>query len=159
MSLQSRAIFACGCFGLLFTGLSGRLVQIAVDEGGARVKNLDSAYSGQTTIKARRGEIRDVNNEVLARNEPLKTVIADTSLLYELEEPDRHGVVKVRFDDRDRVAGVLSKSLGLKFDDIRARFEPDKKTGKLNRYRHQRRFPKTRRVHLKWRSLPRRLRL
>lgn len=134
MSLQSRAIFACGCFGLLFTGLSGRLVQIAIDEGGARVKNLDAAYSGQTTIKARRGEIRDVNNEVLARNEPLKTVIADTSLLYELEEPDRHGVVKVRFDDRDRIAGVLAKALGLKFDDVRARFEPDKKTGKLNRY-------------------------
>ncbi len=134
MSLQSRAIFVCGCFGMLFTGLSTRLVQLAVDDSSSRAEKAEKAYSGKATVFARRGEIRDVNGEVLARNEPLKTVIVDASLLYELEAPDRKGAVKVKYDERDRVTGVLANSLGLKFEEIRARFEPDSKTGKFNRY-------------------------
>ena len=134
MSLQTRAIVACGFFGLAFTGLSGRLVQLALDANAKLTDNAAKAYEGQATIFARRGEIRDKNGESLALNEPLKNVIADTSLLFELEPPDKDGVVKAKFDDRDRVAAVLAKELDLKYNDVRVRFEPDAKTKKLNRY-------------------------
>lgn len=134
MSLQTRAIVACGFFGLAFTGLSGRLVQLALDANAKLTDNAVKAYEGQATIFARRGEIRDKNGESLALNEPLKNVIADTSLLYELEPPNKDGEVKVKFDDRDRVAAVLAKELDLKFNDVRVRFDPDAKTKKLNRY-------------------------
>lgn len=134
MSLQTRAIVACGFFGLAFTGLSGRLVQLALDANAKLTDNALKAYEGQATIFAQRGEIRDKNGEPLALNEPLKNVVVDTSLLFELEPKDKNGVVKVKFDDRDRVAAVLAKELDLKFDDVRTRFEPDPKTTKLNRY-------------------------
>lgn len=138
MSLQTRAMVACGCFGLVFTGLSGRLVQLALDANTKLTDKATKAYEGSEEIFARRGEIRDANGVVLARNVPLKNVIADTSLLYELEPKDKSGVQKVKFDDRDRVASVLAKSLGLKFEDIRPKFEGkvDAASGdlKFNRY-------------------------
>ena len=134
MSLQTRAMVACGFFGLAFTGLSYRLVELALDPSAELTDNASKAYGGQVTLFARRGEIRDVNGEALALNEPLKNIIADTTLLFELEPKEKDGVVEPKFDDRDRVAGVLAKVLDLKFDEVRARFEPDAKTDKLNRY-------------------------
>ena len=134
MSMQTRAMVACGFFGLAFTGLSARLVQLAIEDNSKRFEKACNAYGGKVSIFARRGEIRDTNGEVLARNEPLKTVIADASLLYELDAPDKQGVRKVKFDERDRIAGIFASILGLKVADVRARFEPDAKTGKLGRY-------------------------
>ena len=129
---------ACGCFGLAFTGLSARLVQLALNPDPKLIDKATKAYEGGEEIFARRGEIRDANGVVLARNVPLKNVIADASLLYEREPKDKNGVQKVKFDERDRVAAVLAKSLELKFSDVRAKFEekPNPKTGKLrlNRY-------------------------
>ena len=129
---------ACGCFGLAFTGLSARLVQLALNPDPKLIDKATKAYEGGEEIFARRGEIRDANGVVLARNVPLKNVIADVSLLYEREPKDKNGVQKVKFDERDRVAAVLAKSLELKFSDVRAKFEekPNPKTGKLrlNRY-------------------------
>ena len=134
MSLQSRAMVACGCFGIAFTGLSARLVHLSIDDNSEITAKACKAYEGSAKIFARRGEIRDANGVALARNVPLKNVIADTSLLYELEPEDRNGVKKVKFDDRDRVATILAKSLGLEFAEVRAKFEPEPGTQKLNRY-------------------------
>jgi cell division protein FtsI/penicillin-binding protein 2 len=133
MSLQTRAMVACGAFGLIFTGLSGRLVQLAIEDNSELTDRACKAYEGKQTIFARRGEIRDVKGEVLARNEPLKTVAVDASLLYAVDKPDKHGVVKVKYDERDRVAKVLADSLKLPFKEVRDRFEPDK-DGEMNRY-------------------------
>lgn len=128
----------CGCFGLAFTGLSAQLIRLALNADPKLIDKATKAYEGGEEIFARRGEIRDANGVVLARNVPLKNVIADASLLYEREPKDKNGVQKVKFDERDRVAAVLAKSLGLKFSDVRAKFEekPNPKTGKLrlNRY-------------------------
>lgn len=128
----------CGCFGLAFTGLSAQLIRLALNADPKLIDKATKAYEGGEEIFARRGEIRDANGVVLARNVPLKNVIADASLLYELEPKDKKGVQKVKFDERDRVAAVLAKSLELKFSDVRAKFEekPNPKTGKLrlNRY-------------------------
>ena len=134
MSLQSRAMVACGCFGIAFTGLSARLVQLSIDDTSKITEKACKAYEGSAKIFARRGEIRDANGVALARNVPLKNVIADTSLLYELEPEDKNGVKKVKFDDRDRVAAILAKSLGLEFAEVRAKFEPEAASQKLNRY-------------------------
>ncbi len=134
MSLQTRAMVACACFGIAFTGLSARLVHLSIDDNSEITAKACKAYEGSAKIFSRRGEIRDANGVALARNVPLKNVIADTSLLYELEPEDKNGVKKVKFDDRDRVATILAKSLGLEFADVRAKFEPESGTQKLNRY-------------------------
>jgi len=76
-----RAIFAC--FGLMccFTVFSARLVYLQVDQHEKYARIAAEKHVKKQPIIAGRGEIRDVNGELLAANEPLSTVIADGSLI------------------------------------------------------------------------------
>lgn len=76
-----RAIFAC--FGLMccFTGFSARLVYLQVDQHEKFERLAAEKHVKKQTIIAGRGEIRDINGELLAANEPLNTVVADGSLI------------------------------------------------------------------------------
>ena len=66
-----RGIFAC--FGLMccFTGFSARLVYLQVDQHEKFERLAAEKHVKKQPIIAGRGEIRDVNGELLAANEPL----------------------------------------------------------------------------------------
>lgn len=76
-----RAIFAC--FGLVccFTVFSARLVYLQVNQHEKYSRLAADLHVKKRPITARRGEILDVNGELLAANEPLNTVIADGSVI------------------------------------------------------------------------------
>ena len=79
-SAKVRAIFAC--FGLMccFTGFSARLVYLQVDQNEKFARLAEEKHVRKQSIIAGRGEIRDMNGELLAANEPLNTLVADCSL-------------------------------------------------------------------------------
>jgi cell division protein FtsI/penicillin-binding protein 2 len=84
-----RAIFAC--FGLVccFTGFSARLVYIQVDQHDKYERLAAEKHVLKLPIIAERGEIRDINGELLANNEPLNNLVADPSLFGPAKlEPD-----------------------------------------------------------------------
>ena len=76
-----RGIFAC--FGLMccFTGFSARLVYLQVDQHEKFERLAAEKHVKKQPIIAGRGEIRDVNGELLAANEPLNTIVADGSVI------------------------------------------------------------------------------
>ncbi|MDD5350455.1 MAG: penicillin-binding protein 2 [Chthoniobacteraceae bacterium] len=76
-----RAIIAC--FGLMccFTGFSARLVYLQVDQHEKFGKLAAEKHVKKQEIQAGRGEIRDMNGELLAANEPLNTLVADGSVI------------------------------------------------------------------------------
>jgi len=76
-----RAIIAC--FGLVccFTGFSARLAYLQVDQHEKFERLAAEKHVKKQPIFAERGEIRDVNGELLAANEPLSTVVADGSVI------------------------------------------------------------------------------
>ncbi|MEI8234459.1 MAG: penicillin-binding protein 2 [Verrucomicrobiota bacterium] len=76
-----RAIIAC--FGLIgcFTGFSARLVYLQVDQHEKFERLAAEKHVKKQEILAGRGEIRDVNGELLAANEPLNTLVADGSVI------------------------------------------------------------------------------
>jgi cell division protein FtsI/penicillin-binding protein 2 len=63
-----------------FTGFSARLVYIQVDQHDKYERLAAEKHVWKEPIIAARGEIRDINGELLADNEPLNTLIADPSL-------------------------------------------------------------------------------
>ncbi|MCX6966172.1 MAG: penicillin-binding protein 2 [Verrucomicrobia bacterium] len=80
-SAKVRAIIAC--FGLVccFTGFSARLAYLQVDQHEKFERLAAEKHVKKQPIFAGRGEIRDVNGELLATNEPLSTVVADGSVI------------------------------------------------------------------------------
>ena len=80
-SPKMRAFFACCALACCFTGFSARLVHLQVamhDEYTARAAD---NHDLKQTIYARRGSILDATGQPLAQNEPVKTVVADASLI------------------------------------------------------------------------------
>jgi cell division protein FtsI (penicillin-binding protein 3)/stage V sporulation protein D (sporulation-specific penicillin-binding protein) len=121
MSLTSRACVACYSFAAVFTALSARLVYLAVDKHEDSIAAAQNAYQGSTIIPARRGTIQDVHGTMLARNEPLKNVIADASLLV-FDKKD--GKKTEHIDLRPRVAALLTGPLQMSEADIVKRIVP-----------------------------------
>ena len=76
-----RAIIACFGLACCFTGFSARLVYLQVNQFEMYTRLAAQKHVKKQPIYARRGAIQDVNGETLADNEPLKTVIADESLI------------------------------------------------------------------------------
>ncbi len=124
MSLTSRACFACYGFAAVFTALSARLVYLAVDKHEASATSAKNNYQGSTIIPARRGTIQDKYGTMLARNEPLKNVIADASLLV-FDKKD--GKKTEHIDLRPRVAAILSEPLHMSEAEIVKRITPGDK--------------------------------
>ena len=123
MSLATRACVATYGLAALFTGLSARLYQLAVDKHEHYATMAKGAYEGCVSIPARRGNILDIHGAVLARNEPLKNVIADDSLLFE-QDPK---TLKIKRDDRAKAAEIIARNLELPIEEIAAKIVPGKK--------------------------------
>lgn len=85
-SPQIRTLAACAALCLCFTGISYRLVQLQVTEHDVYRAQAAVNHDTRTTIHARRGQILDANGLALAQNEPVRTVIADASLIKNPDE-------------------------------------------------------------------------
>jgi cell division protein FtsI (penicillin-binding protein 3)/stage V sporulation protein D (sporulation-specific penicillin-binding protein) len=84
-SARSRALFTC--FGLagIFTLFSFRLIQVQVARADEFTAEATAKHATKQVIYARRGLIEDIHGEPLAQNEPVKTVVADASLIKDRE--------------------------------------------------------------------------
>jgi len=78
---RSRALVTC--FGLagVFTLFSFRLIQVQVAQADEFTSEAAAKHVDKQIIHARRGAIQDAHGEALAQNEPVKTVVADASLI------------------------------------------------------------------------------
>jgi cell division protein FtsI (penicillin-binding protein 3)/stage V sporulation protein D (sporulation-specific penicillin-binding protein) len=102
---NQRALVACGLLALCFTGFSFRLVHLQVTMHDVYVAKATHQNTHREPIFARRGAIIDIRGEPLAQNEPVKTVIADASLIK----------------DRTALAALLAKPLDLPASKLRER--------------------------------------
>lgn len=117
MSLKSRACIACYGIGAVFTVLSARLIHLGVNRHDYYTEIARKSYTARVNIPARRGAIQDINGVFLARNEPLKNVILDGSLIC--------GAKRGR--SPEQVAEILAKPLGMDVEDVVSRISPKKK--------------------------------
>lgn len=104
-TMNQRGLAASIALSVCFTGYSFRLVDLQVTEHKRYAAMAQVQNGHQEPIYARRGAIFDVNNEPLAQNEPVKTVVADGSLIK----------------DPDRLARLLAAPLEMPASVIRAR--------------------------------------
>lgn len=80
-SSRKRALWLGGLVALGFTVFSWRLVYLQVEKHEYYSAVAAEKHSTRQTIYARRGAIYDCNGVALASNEPVKTVVADGSLM------------------------------------------------------------------------------
>jgi cell division protein FtsI/penicillin-binding protein 2 len=129
MSLATRACVATYGLAALFTALSARLYQLAVHKHEYYAGLARDTYEEKATIFARRGSIVDAHNTVLARNEPLKNVIVDDTLLFQ-QDPKTQ---KVKRDDRARAAAILGKHLKMTPEEVLKRIPPGSQYFRIGR--------------------------
>lgn len=117
MSLKSRACIACYGIGAIFTVLSARLIHLAVNRHDHYTEIARKSYTAKVNTPARRGAIQDINGVFLARNEPLKNVILDGSLICGAK----------RGKSPEQVAEILARPLGMDAGDVLGKISPKKK--------------------------------
>ena len=100
---RSRALLACGLLAVCFTGFSWRLVHVQVTMHKYYEAKAAKQNGHIEPIYARRGAILDVHGVPLAQNEPVKTIVADGSLIK----------------DPDALAGLLAAPLNMPVSEIR----------------------------------------
>ncbi len=120
---RSRALVTC--FGLagIFTLFSFRLIQVQVAQADDFTTEAAAKHVNKQVIHARRGAIQDVHGEALAENEPVKTVVADASLIT----------------DRDAFAALIAGPLEIPeavLNGKLSRMVKSKSTGKLEPCRY-----------------------
>ncbi|MHA3773507.1 peptidoglycan D,D-transpeptidase FtsI family protein [Verrucomicrobiota bacterium sgz303538] len=82
---RGRAAIASCALACVFTGFSFRLVHIQVTKHEEYAALAADNHAVKQTIYARRGSILDAHGLPLAQNEPVKTVVADGSLIKDPE--------------------------------------------------------------------------
>src|SRR5450755_2538148 len=99
MKSRAKVRMLIACFGLasFFTVFSFRLVDLQVAKHDEYTALAAEKHVNKQITPAQRGSIQDVHQEILADNEPIKTVVADGSLVK----------------DPAAVAGVLAPALGM----------------------------------------------
>jgi cell division protein FtsI (penicillin-binding protein 3)/stage V sporulation protein D (sporulation-specific penicillin-binding protein) len=85
-SAKTRALVTCCILAGCFTIFSFRLVHLQVTMGQEYAEKAADRNIEKQIIYAKRGIIQDVNGELLAQNEPMRTIIADGSLIERFEE-------------------------------------------------------------------------
>ena len=80
VSSRNRAFWIGAATAVLFTGVSLRLVDLQVARHGYYAGLALEKHSARQAISARRGSITDSRGEMLATNEPVKTVVVDASI-------------------------------------------------------------------------------
>ncbi len=94
---RSRCALVCFAFIVLFSAFSFRLIYLQVIKHDEYAGLAAEKHVYKQTIYAERGTILDANNEVLAHNVPVETVIADATHL----------------NDRDALIDLVSQELGV----------------------------------------------
>ena len=102
-SARVRALVACCALAMCFTGFSARLIYLQVAKHDEYAALAMATHGKKQIIFARRGLIMDINQETLADNDPVRTVVADASLIT----------------DPDDAASVMAQPLGLDEADLR----------------------------------------
>jgi len=102
-SAKVRALMACCALALCFTGFSARLVHLQVTMHDEYAAIAAEKHVNKLITYARRGLIVDINQQTLADNDPVRTVVADASLVT----------------SPDDAVGVLAGPLGVDESDLR----------------------------------------
>jgi cell division protein FtsI/penicillin-binding protein 2 len=131
MSLGSRACVATYGLAALLTGLSARLYYIAVHEHEYYKDIARRNYEAREFIPARRGSILAANGTVLARNEPLKDVIVDDSLISQWDEKKK--AKRPKHEAREAAVKILATALKKTPAEILALIKPDSKFAIIER--------------------------
>src|SRR5579862_1099849 len=76
-----RALIACFGLSVLFTVFSSQLIYLQVYKHDEYTALAAEKHVKRQVIYGRRGLIEDINQEVQAQNEPMKTVVADASII------------------------------------------------------------------------------
>jgi cell division protein FtsI (penicillin-binding protein 3)/stage V sporulation protein D (sporulation-specific penicillin-binding protein) len=83
---RTRALITCFSLAGCFTAFSARLVHLQVTQHDEYAARAAEKHVNRQPIYARRGTIQDIHGESLAQNEPVRTVIADGTLIKDREE-------------------------------------------------------------------------
>src|SRR5438445_11945578 len=92
-----RCVLVCAAFIGLFSIFSCRLIYLQAIKHDEYAGLAAEKHVYKQTIYAERGMILDANNEVLAHNIPVETVVADAT----------------HFNNREAIIDLLSKELGI----------------------------------------------
>jgi len=106
-----RIAFACGIVAVIFTIFSARLVHLHITKNKEYKQLAAEKHLMRQVIHAKRGMILDRNGEILASNLPVRTVVADASLIK----------------NPAAVASLASQFLGLKEADVLKKISSQKK--------------------------------
>lgn len=82
---RGRALFLCVGLACLFTVFSARLIYLQVTMHDSYTALAAAKHVDKQTIHSRRGLIRDLNGEILAANDPVRTVVIDGSLVNNVD--------------------------------------------------------------------------
>ena len=82
---RTRCALVCLCFTVLFSAFSFRLVYLQMIKHDEYAGLAAEKHVYKQAIYAERGAILDANNEVLAHNTPVETVVADATHLNNLD--------------------------------------------------------------------------
>src|ERR1700682_3279455 len=113
MKWNSRTRCALVCFGfiLLFSGFSFRLIYLQMLKHDEYSGLAAEKHVYKQPIFAERGSILDANNEVLAHNTPVETVVADATHL----------------NNRDAIIPLLRDALEIPADELAEKLEGDRR--------------------------------
>ncbi|HEY2799915.1 MAG TPA: penicillin-binding protein 2 [Chthoniobacterales bacterium] len=114
---RTRCALVCLGFTLLFSVFSFRLVYLQMVEHKYYSALAAEKNTVRQTIYAERGAIYDTNNEILAQNVPVETVVADDTLI----------------NDRDALVPILAAALQLPPDEITEKISHDRRYVVLKR--------------------------
>jgi cell division protein FtsI/penicillin-binding protein 2 len=101
-SARVRALVACCALAMIFTGFSARLVHLQVTMHDKYAALALAKHGTKQIIYARRGLITDINSQTMADNDPVRTVVADASMVT----------------DPDVAAGILAGPLQMDEKDL-----------------------------------------
>ncbi len=107
----SRCALVCFVFIALFSAFSFRLIYLQVIKHEEYAGLAAEKHVYKQTIYAERGTILDANNEVLAHNIPVETVVADATHL----------------NDREEVADLVSKDLGIPAEQLAEKLSSERR--------------------------------
>ncbi len=106
-----RCVLVCSAFIVLFSAFSFRLIYLQVIKHEEYSALAAEKHVYKQTIYAERGSILDANNEVLAHNIPVETVVADATHL----------------NDREAVVDLVSKDLDVPADELREKLSSERR--------------------------------
>jgi cell division protein FtsI/penicillin-binding protein 2 len=108
---RSRCALVCAAFIALFSIFSFRLVYLQVTKHDEYAGLAAEKHGYKQIIYAERGTILDANNEVLAHNIPVETVVADAT----------------HFNDAKGVVDLVSKELGIPAEQLAEKLSSDRR--------------------------------